>query len=462
MSSNSRRPLILIADDEPLYQQTTAELLRQAGFDCHCAGDANEAMAYLADHSVDLILSDLNMPGNMQLELLHSSRKQLPQTPLIVVTGAPSLPSAIESLRLGIADYLLKPVKFQELLASVRRALQNRERGGDFSGKAIMAGPNPAFRNIVGSSPPMLELFDVINRISQSDVNVLITGESGTGKEVVARTIHENSSRRSGRYTIVDCTAIPESLFESTLFGHVKGAFTGAIKDQRGLLAEADQGTVFFDEIGELPMPLQAKLLRVVQEQTFVSVGKTTTETVDTRFICATNRDLEVEVNGGGFRRDLFYRLAVVHIELPPLRDRGNDIVLLANHFLKTLKPPNCTIKGFSESGLERLKAYPWPGNIRELRNAIERSLALCANETIDSDDLPKSISQYTGVSNTSIDSAISREDVRQGADSQYLKSLLEKHAGNVTRAAEEANLSRQGLHKLMRKHGVSATDFRR
>jgi two-component system response regulator HydG len=461
--ANSAR--ILIADDEPLYLRTTAELLRKEGFDCTTAPNGSAALEALSEKSFDLVLSDLNMPGNMQLELLRTGRTNWPDVPVIIVTGAPSLPTAIESVRLGITDYLLKPVKFDDLLSSIRRALAHRrqpmprlkDKAGDLSS-------NRPFPEIIGDSPPMRELFEIMERVAETDTNILVTGESGTGKEAVAKAIHRRSRRSDGTFQVIDCTAIPDTLFESLLFGHAKGAFTGAVKDQVGMLSESDKGTAFFDEIGELPGPLQAKLLRVIQEQTFIPVGKTTPITIDTRFICATNRDLELEVNAGRFRRDLFYRLAVIHIELPALRDRGNDIILLANHFLQQLQSGEQRVAGFSEDAIQLLRHYAWPGNIRELRNAIEHGLALARGNLISPSDLPQSLQRIESKAPPSRQvnsSAASRAETLGDAERDYLVSLLEKNSGNVSQSATQAGLSRQGLHKLLKKHGVDAKDYR-
>jgi two-component system response regulator HydG len=453
---------ILIADDEPLFLRTTAELLRKAGYECSCAADGHAAMQALAREPVDLVISDLNMPGNLKLELLREGRRQWPQIPLIIVTGAPSLPTAIESVRLGIADYLLKPVKFDDLLSSVRRALSNRAR----ESSRTLEDPQEArrFPELVGDSPAMHELFEIIERVTLTDANILITGESGTGKEAVAAAIHRRSQRAKGPFQVIDCTAIPESLFESLLFGHVKGSFTGAVKDQAGLLSQADGGTAFIDEIGELPSPLQAKLLRVIQEQTFTPLGKSESQQIDVRFICATNRDLELEVNAGRFRRDLFYRLAVLHIDLPPLRQRGDDVTRLANHFLEQLQAPNKPVTGFSEHTIELFKRHSWPGNIRELRNAVEHGLAMTRSKTIALVDLPATLQR------ASLDAAAyeareppfgSRADALGTAERDYLIGLLKENAGNVARSANQAGMSRQGLHKLLKKHAVDAADYR-
>jgi DNA-binding NtrC family response regulator len=457
-------PRILIADDEPLYRKTTGELLTKAGYECVLVSDAHDALDLLSREPFDLILSDLNMPGNRNLELLHRGRERWPSIPLIVITGVPSLPTAIESVRLGIADYLLKPVKPDDLLSCVRHVLARWSQGervddrSDDEKLALAA----KFPRITGSSPPMRELFDLLDRVAGTDTNLLITGESGTGKEVVARSIHERSARAEHPYQVIDCTAVPETLFESLLFGHVKGSFTGAVSDQVGLLSQAHLGTAFFDEIGELSIPLQAKLLRVVQERTFIPIGKTQPEQVDARFICATNRDLELEVQAGNFRRDLFYRLAVVQIELPPLRRRQGDIPLLAENFLQTLRPSHSPVERISDEVLARFEEYDWPGNVRELRNVIEHSLALARTERIELGDLPP---RFLEVSRRSVPSVElgegSREEILDEAEHQYLIGLLTRHRGNVSQVAREANMSRQGMHNLLKKHNLSAADYR-
>jgi two-component system response regulator HydG len=454
---------ILIADDEPLFLRTTAELLRKAGYECSCAADGDAALQALAREPFDLVISDLNMPGNLKLELLREGRRQWPEIPLIIVTGAPSLPTAIESVRLGIADYLLKPVKFDDLHSSVKRALSHCARELPRSVKD--AQELRRFPELVGDSPRMHELFEIIERMTASNANILITGESGTGKEAVAAAIHRRSPRAKGPFRVVDCTAIPETLFESLLFGHVKGSFTGAVKDQAGLLSQADGGTAFIDEIGELPAMLQAKLLRVIQEQTFTPLGKSEPQQIDVRFICATNRDLELEVNAGRFRRDLFYRLAVLHIDLPPLRQRGDDVMRLANYFLEDLQAPKKRVTGFSEETIKLFKMHSWPGNIRELRNAIEHGLAMARSKTIAPVDLPVALQR------ASLDAAAtsearkfpfgSRADALGTADRDYLVALLKENAGNIARSANQAGISRQGLHKLLKKLAVDAAEYR-
>ncbi len=454
---------ILIADDEPLYRNTTAELLRDEGYECICVEDANDAIGVLGEHSFDLILSDLNMPGNLKLELLKEGRTKYSHIPMIVVTGVPTIPSAIESVRLGIADYLLKPVKFDELLTAIERAI--RRPTATVAQADLLSSPAKArshYPEIIGESQPMIELLDIVDRVAASNTNVLLTGESGTGKEVIAKAIHEHSPRAKHAFQVIDCTAIPESLFESVLFGHVKGSFTGAIQDQLGLLRHCDGGTAFFDELGELPAASQAKLLRAIQEQTFTPVGESKPVQVDTRFVCATNRDLLSEVLAGRFRQDLFYRLAVIHIELAPLRERGDDILLMADFFLDRLRPQDSSLTGFSVETLDCFRRYRWPGNIRELRNVIERTVTLARGTKIEVSDLPP---QLRSPKSDSVDGAvlteISRDEALDTADRAYLTAVLKKHNGVIASAARQAGLSRQGLNKLLNRHGIAADDFR-
>lgn len=457
---------ILIADDEPLYRDTTAELLRDEGYECRCVENAQDAIEVLRGHAFDLILSDLSMPGNLNLELLKEGRTRFSHIPMIVVTGVPSIPSAIESVRLGITDYLLKPVKFDELLKAIERAIHHPTASIIDEAEPELAASAETHRRkfpeIIGQSDPMMELLNIVERVAASNANVLITGESGTGKEVIARTIHNQSPRAANAFQIIDCTAIPESLFESVLFGHVRGSFTGAVRDQLGLLRHCDGGTAFFDELGELPATSQAKLLRTIQAQTFTPIGESKPVKVDTRFVCATNRDLQAEVAAGRFRQDLFYRLAVIHIELAPLRERGDDVLLLAEHFLKALRPKDSIITGFSEETLDRFRQYHWPGNIRELRNVIERTLTLAPGTQIEVSDLAPQLRNLDDASNDATTlSEISRDEALDHADRAYLTTLLKKHEGVIASAARQAGLSRQGLNKLLKRHKISAADYR-
>lgn len=469
--SNRPEACILLADDEPLFLQSTAQLLRRAGYECRTASEATTALQILAEGDVDLAIVDLNMPGNLDLQLLNEGRRRHPEIPMLVVTGAPSLNSAIDSVRLHIFDYLLKPIRFEEILAGVRRALAERSLKTNRTPAGEVATGDPAVAaeglvELLGTSPEIDDVMRIVQRVAPLDVNVLILGESGTGKELVAHALHHSSRRRGQPFVTIDCTAIPELLFESMLFGHVKGAFTSADRDQPGLLKDAAGGTVFLDEIGELPPGSQAKLLRLIQHRTFTPVGQHRPLSLDVRFVAATNRDLEAQVAAGQFRADLFYRLAVVPLELPPLRDRGNDIVLLAEHFLRDFQSRSqAAAAAFSEEAKQALLRYGWPGNVRELRNVVERSAAMSQARVIEISDLPKAIQTSTGtIAGSDIPGdgpASSRLNALSQADQAYLLNLLKANGGNVSQAAAAAGISRQAIYKLMRKHGITPDGFR-
>ncbi len=469
--SNRPEACILLADDEPLFLQSTAQLLRRAGYECRTASEATTALQILAAGDVDLAIVDLNMPGNLDLQLLNEGRRRYPDVPMLVVTGAPSLNSAIDSVRLHISDYLLKPIRFEEILAGVRRALAERSLKTNRTPTREIAAGEPAVLGegrveLLGTSPAIDDVLQIVQRVAPLDVNVLILGESGTGKELVAHALHHSSRRRGQPFVTIDCTAIPELLFESMLFGHVKGAFTSADRDQPGLLKDAAGGTVFLDEIGELPPGSQAKLLRLIQHRTFTPVGQHRPQTLDVRFVAATNRDLEAQVAAGQFRADLFYRLAVVPLELPPLRERGSDIVLLAEHFLREFQSQaQDGAAAFSEEAKQALLRYCWPGNVRELRNVVERSAAMSRARVIETSDLPKAIQASTieiaGSENVEDGPASSRLNALSQADQAYLLNLLKTNGGNVSQAAAAAGISRQAMYKLMRKHGITPDGFR-
>lgn len=451
---------ILIADDEPLYVRTTAELLRRAGFECRTAPDADQALGILAVEPIDLMIVDLNMPGNLELELLNVGRRRYPEVPMIVVTGAPSLHSAIDSVRLGLTDYLLKPVKFEDLLASVRRALYFRTISQQASPTEVQP-PDDADCLLEGESPQIAGIRDLIRRAAATDVSVLITGESGTGKELAAQSLHRASCRRNAPFVTIDCTAIPESLFESVLFGHRKGAFTGATVDQPGLLRGADGGTVFLDEIGELPLSSQSKLLRLLQHSEFIPVGSSQVVSIDVRYVAATNRNLEEEVRRERFRRDLFYRMAVVPIIVPPLRERGDDVILLAHRFLQGLRRDVTNPCQLSPEAKLRLRNYSWPGNVRELRNVIERAVALSDRGIIEVEDLGPLANERTSATQSMTATLASREEMLTQSDRGYLEDLLRQNAGNVSQAATAAGVTRQGFYKLLQKYGIVPSEFR-
>jgi DNA-binding NtrC family response regulator len=456
---------ILLADDEPLFGETTSRYLRNHGYQVTFVMSGHSALHELTTNDFDLIIADLDMPGNRDLELLQACRKQFAHTPFIVVTGRPTLPSAIEGIRLGIHDYFLKPFELPDLLHSIDRAIP--------AGAEDASPMDHSYREILGNSTAMRDLKAWLDRVSHSNATVLIRGESGTGKELIAREIHRASHRAKKPYVTIDCASIPETLIESTLFGHLKGSFTGASNDKIGLLAQADGGTVFLDEIGELPLPMQAKLLRVLQFGTFTPVGSTHEHRVDTRVIAATNRDLSVEVSKGTFRLDLYYRLSVLEVVPPPLRDRIDDLELLAQHFLDRIAERDHKPRwSLHPTAIESLRSYRWPGNVRELQNAIERCVCIAKGQTLYSTDIaaallksPQSGAEARSDGVDSTRAALGELPSWHGQHAQseklYLEGLLAQHRGNVSQAAKAAGITRQGLHKAIVRLGLDIQSFR-
>ncbi len=462
---------ILLADDEPLFGETTARFLRNQNFRVRYVADGKGAADALKEERFDVVIADLDMPGNRELELLTNCRKNYPAIPFLVVTGRPTIPSAIEGIRLGIHDYFLKPFELDDLVHSIRRALPTPP---SFSLSPAKTDEDP-FPEILGNGPAITELKKWLSQISASNATVLIRGESGTGKELLARAIHRTSQRAAGPYVTVDCASIPESLLESTLFGHRKGAFTGAVQDKQGLVVAADGGTLFLDEIGELPTPMQSKLLRVLQFGTFVPVGGTDEYRVDVRILAATHRDLATEVERGTFRLDLFYRLSVLEVVSPPLRDRPEDIEMLAQYFLSQIsrrdkKPPFV----LSSGAVTRLQNHNWPGNVRELHNLLERCVCVASGNVLTEEDIEPilarsrelnmesgSSSAFASSGNLDPSSAGSWHDQQVRSERRYLEGLLTKYGGNVSKAAKEANMSRQGLHKAISRLGIDTDQFR-
>jgi DNA-binding NtrC family response regulator len=384
---------VLVVDDEPNMQAVMRLILEEAGHRVRLAARAPEALAEAAgDPALDVVLTDLKMPGMGGEALFERLRELRPDVPVIVVTAHGSIRSAVQAIRAGAADYLPKPFEPEQLEIAVHNALRLRDILRENARLKDAVGGGGA-RRLVGESPAAKRLLEEIRRVAPYKTNVLITGESGTGKELVARTIHALSPRAGGPWVAINCSAIPRDLMESELFGYVKGAFTGATASRPGRLEQAEGGTLFLDEIGDLDLALQAKLLRVLQEREYSPVGSNETRTADVRIVAASNRDLKSLVRQGRFREDLFYRLDVYNIVVPPLRDRKEDIPFLAQAFLQELaaetrKP----VAGFAPEVLERFQHYDWPGNVRELRNVIERALLSCRGERITVEDLPASL----------------------------------------------------------------------
>ncbi len=383
----SSRPRLLIVDDDPSLREFLEIFLAKEGYKIDSAETGQDALEMVKKRSYDLVITDVRMPGMDGVELLRQLKLLNAGLPVVLITAFASLDAAVDAMKEGAWDYLTKPFKIEELREVIENALSSNQTS---TLKSVDAKER-IYRldDMVASSPAMLKIFQLIQRVAPSPSSVLITGESGTGKELVAKAIHNLSNRRDKPFIVVNCGGIPENLLESELFGHKKGAFTGAERDKVGLFALADKGTIFLDEIGELPITLQVKLLRVVQQKSFTPVGATTPFNIDCRIIAATNRNLEKDVMEGNFREDLFYRLNVIHIRMPPLRERKEDIPLLVQYFLdKYSKLHNKKVQGISSFALQALMEYPFPGNVRELENIIERCVALSSSSLI----LPESL----------------------------------------------------------------------
>ena len=384
---------ILVVDDEPGAVEILTDLLTKENYDVVIAQDGGKALEILKESVFDLVLTDLNMPNLDGLGLLQELRKMNVETMSIVLTGCGTIDNAVAAMKIGAFDYITKPFKIDEMVLTVKRALEYASLKKENKSLKRLVDKEYGFENFIGSCEGMQQVFSLIRKVSDTDTTILVQGESGTGKELVARAIHCNSQRSNAPLIPINCAAIPRNLLESELFGHVKGAFTGATISRVGRFEMADGGTLFLDEIAEMPPELQVKILRVLQTQQFERVGGTKTIQVNIRIIAATNKDLEKEIQEGRFREDLFYRLNVIPIHLPPLRERVLDIPILTDHFLKRFNhEKKRNIKGLTKETMAYLESYPWPGNVRELENLIERMIILAEGEWIGLDDLPEKL----------------------------------------------------------------------
>lgn len=443
-------PCILIVDDELEMRQLLRELLEEEGYQVEVASDGQDAIDRMGHRDFPVVLTDLRMKGMGGLGLLEHVVRAHPETNLVMMTAFGTVESAVEAMKQGAFDYLTKPIKTDELLLTIKKALSEALLRQEVQQLRQHVTREYSFDQILGKSKPMKEIFDLIRRVADSQTNILITGESGTGKELVAKAIHFNSQRRGAPFVPVNCAAIPELLLESELFGHVRGAFTDAKTDKRGLFEEAQGGTLFLDEISEMPMMLQAKLLRAVQEREIRRVGATKSLSMNVRLIAATNVKLAEEVKAKRFREDLFYRLNVIEIRLPPLRDRREDIPLLVHGLLhKSLSAQEKQVAGVMESAMARLMDYAWPGNVRELENVIERAATLTQGNKITLDDLPSGIREITGEGQIIEDAAehvMSLEELEHA----YIRRVLEKMGGNKYQTAHVLGIDRKTLYRKL------------
>ncbi len=459
-----RQPRVLVVDDKDNIVKLLARILSPE-FVVTTAEDGTRALGLIAATEFDVILSDIRMPGADGMAVLQETRRLYPDSEVILMTAFATVQDAVAAMKFGAYDYLQKPFEPDEALMLVRRAVERRQLRAQ--ARDLQAALAVAHRldNIVAESAPMRKVLELVRRAASSDATVLITGESGTGKEVVAHAIHRASAREKKRFVPVNCGAMPEALFEAELFGYTKGAFTGAAVDHVGLFEEAHNGTLLLDEIGELPLAMQVKLNRALQERTIRRVGDSLERGVDVRVIAATNVDLRAAVAAGKFRDDLFYRLNVYPIRVPPLRERRDDIALLAALFVERHRRAG-QADGFTADALGALLDYDWPGNVRQLENVVQRALAVSDGSKIAitafTDELTSV--QHRNSQATKLE-ALSYRDMletsRERATREYLVALMKDVGGNVTQAAERAGIERESMHRLLKKHGVRSDDFK-
>jgi DNA-binding NtrC family response regulator len=446
---------VLIVDDEPDMGALIDAGLRAIGIETRVVAAPAEALALIVTEDFDVVLTDLQMPGMSGLELCERIVAQRPDVPVIVVTGHGTLESAIGAIRAGAYDFVQKPIKVETLQLTVERALRHHALSAEVQRLREAAQPKP-FEGIVGQSASMRAVFDLVTRVAPTDASVLLTGESGTGKELVARALHQRSRRHAGPFVAINLAAVPESLVESELFGHARGAFTDAKTTRTGLFLQASGGTLFLDEIGEMPLSVQPKLLRALQERTIRPVGGDHEIPIDVRIVAATNRDLEALVDEARFREDLFYRINVVRIELPPLRARGNDVLLLAQQGIaRHARAMDKPVRGIAAAAAEKLLKYQWPGNVRELQNAIESAVALTRFSELTVDDLPEKIRDYKSshvlvAAGGDPDELPTLDEVER----RYILRVMETVHGNKALASRVLGLDRKTLYRKLERYG--------
>jgi len=441
---------VLVVDDDFLIRDSLSEMLRMEGYDVEAAQDGHEALRRLASHTYDVVFTDINMREVTGFDVLREVNLKYPETQVVLITGFGEVQTAVQAIKQGAYDYVQKPLVDDNIKMIVRRVTEQKRLTEENRYLRQRLGMRPKFANFVGQDPKIRRIFEVIEAIADTKTTVMITGESGTGKTLIARAVHYNSSRRNGPFVEVSCGALPETLLESELFGHVEGSFTGATADKIGKFELAHGGTIFLDEINTASPGLQVKLLRAIQEREFERVGGTETISLDVRFILATNFDLREQVEEGTFRKDLFYRVNVVPIQMPPLRERVGDIGLLAEHFLRLYARQNrCNVTGITPEAEARLRQYSWPGNVRELENAIEAAVVLRKEGMIDVRDLPATITGKGEPAQLPLKEALLR------AERDIIENALRMNNWRRQPTAAMLDIDRTTLFKKMRTHGL-------
>ncbi len=449
---------IFVIDDEKEMVELVQLGLKKRGFVVVPFSNGADALAGLTEHDVDVVVTDLNMKGMTGLELCQTLVADRPDLPVIVLTAFGSFETAVGAIRAGAYDFVTKPVEIEALAIAIRRAAERRRLSGEVKRLREVVASTRGRGDLVGASPVMQTTYTLIDQVSATDATVLITGESGTGKEVVAREVHNRSRRKDAPFVAINCAAVPEALLESELFGHAKGAFTDAKQSRQGLFAQAQGGTLFLDEIGEMAISMQPKVLRAIQERKIRPVGGESEISIDVRLITATNRDLEEMVEAKAFREDLYYRINVIHIPLPPLRARGGDVLLLAQHMLRQYAALfDKKVMGLSPAAAERLVGYDWPGNVRELGNCLERAVALAHFDEIQVDDLPdkirnRSSPRATNINSNELPELLTLEEIER----RHTLRVLEACKNNRTDAAKILGLDRKTLYRKLLRWGMN------
>jgi DNA-binding NtrC family response regulator len=458
LSTTIATPHLLFVDDEPALRGLMAERLNERGFDVVEAESGERALELLHQFAFDVVISDLRMPGMDGTRVIEAARERYPAIIAIVITGFGTVKDAVEAIKRGASDFIAKPFQFDELMHVLQKAMEQRRLASENAYLRSQLEERYQFGGILGRSRPMQTLFQLLETVARANSTILITGETGTGKEVVARAVHHNSPRRAHRFVALNCSAIPETLLEAELFGHVRGAFTGAVGTRQGRFEQAHKGTLFLDEVGTMSTALQMKLLRALQEREFERVGDNQTIKVDVRVIAATNSELARMVADGGFREDLYYRLNVINVQLPPLRERREDIPLLVKHFLGRFSPE--TPMHLAQGAMRALMAHPWPGNVRQLENAIERAVALGGGRTeIDVSDLPPELcapqapaaAPFVDFPDEGLDLPLYLASIER----DLIRRSLERTRGNRNKAAELLRIKRTTLVEKLKRLGA-------